>query len=120
MPEAKARLVAVSSEPAGPASTRSRDVRRPPWASRRGAGLLGLLAALLAVALVLQTLRVGEFESAVRGLTTELELKRAELEAHESRLARVRASVRELRAGLAGLSELVSPEAPTGAPPDAP
>ncbi len=120
MPEAKARLVAVSSEPAGPANARSRDSRGPPWATRRGAGLLGLLAALLAAGLVLQTLRVGEFESAVRGLTTQLELKRAELEAHESRLARVRASVRDLQAGLSGLSELVSPEAPAGAPSDPP
>ena len=120
MPEAKTRLVAVSSKPAGPASARSRDARRPPWASRRGVGLLGLLAALLAAALWVQTLRVGEFESAVRGLTTELELERAELAAHERRLARVRASVRDLQAGLAGLSELVSPEAPAGDPPDSP
>ncbi len=82
--------------------------------------MLGLLAALLAAALVLQTLRAREFESAVRGLTAELELKRIELEAHERRLARVRASVRDLQAGLAGLSELVSPEAPAGDPPDAP
>ena len=120
MPEAKTRLVAVSSKPAGPGGARSRASRRPPWASRLGAGLLGLLAALLAAALVFQTLRVGKFESAVRGLTAELALKRAELEAHERRLARVRASVRELRAGLADLSELVGPEAPAGDPPDAP
>ncbi len=120
MPEAKARLVAVSSDPAGPAGDRSRDSRGPPWATRRGAGLLGLLAALLAAGLVLQTLRVGEFESAVRGLTAELELQGAGLEAHERRLARVRASVRDLQAGLAGLSELVSPEVPTGDPPETP
>ena len=120
MPAAKARLVAVSSKTAGPASAPSRESRLPPWATRRGASLLALLAALLAAGLVFQTLRVSEFETAIRGLTAELELSRAALEAHERRMALVRASVADLRAGLAGLSELVGPEAPAGDPPEAP
>ncbi len=112
MPEAKARLVAVSSKSAGPESAGSRESRSPSWATRRGAGLLLLLAAVLAAGLLIQTLRIGEFQAAIRGLGAERASSRAELKAHEHRMALVRTSVGELQTRLAGLSELVSPEVP--------
>ncbi len=115
MPEAKARLVAVSSKSAGPESAGSRESRPPSWATRRGAGLL-LLAALLAAGLAIQTLRIGEFQAAIRGLSAELAHSRAELQAQERRMALARASVGELQTRLADLSELLGPEAPAHDP----
>ena len=108
------RLVAIAPEPEAPGSDAPTAAPAARGVSRRRVEVVVLIAALLGVALAVQTRRVGELGAQVEGLTIELQAAQAELAAHERRMVRVRTSVDDLQARIANLSDLV------GAPPEAP
>jgi prophage DNA circulation protein len=113
--DAGPRLVAVPGEPETPGSDVPADAPAARGVSRRSVGVVVVIAALLGVALAVQSRRVGELGTQVEGLTIELQAAQAALAAHERRMVRVRASVDDLQARIANLSDLV--DAPPEAPP---
>ena len=109
------RLVAIAPELEAPGSDAPSAAPATRGVSRRSVGVVVLIAALLGVALAVQSRRVGELGTQVEGLTIELQAARAALAAHETRMVRVRASVDDLQARIANLSDLL--DAPSEAPP---
>ena len=122
MADPRSRLVAITPEPEPPGSEAPAAAPAPAarGVSRRIFGVAVLLAALLGVALAVQSQRVSELGMQVEGLTVELRAARAELAAHERRRARVRASVDDLQARIAALGDLVDAPPEATPPPESP
>jgi hypothetical protein len=87
--------------------------------SRRSTRLLALLLLLAALALVVQTRRVGELEGRVAELDSDLAVARQEIESYQGRLGQVRSLVDDLGTRLEELRGLLEP-APAPVPIDAP
>ena len=122
MADPRSRLVAITPEPEPPGSDAPAAAPAPAarGVSRRIFGVAVLLAALLGVALAVQSQRVSELGMQVEGLTVELRAARTELAAHERRRVRVRASVDDLQARIAALGDLVDAPPEATPPPESP
>jgi hypothetical protein len=94
-------------EGAAPEASAPRPASGEPQSSRRSFRLLVALLLLAALALVVQTRRVGQLEGRVEGLGSDLASARQEIEAYQGQIGQVRGLVDDLGTRLEELRGLL-------------